>query len=68
MINPHDNYWIPSPGYKYLSNGEVWTDGIFLGRTDDINHWHDTNDEPPAPEDEIDDSEALDIILGGAES
>lgn len=64
MINPYGNYWIPSDGYEYLSNGEVWTDGIYLGRNDSITNWHDTNEEPPAPEDEIDDSEALAILLG----
>lgn len=52
MINTHGNHWIPSPGYEYLSNGEVWTDGIFLGRTDSIAHWHDTNDAPPEPEED----------------
>lgn len=52
MINTHENVWIPSPDYKYLSNGEVWTDSIMLGRTDSINHWHDTNEEPPEVEDE----------------
>lgn len=52
MINDYGNHWIPSPGYKYLSNGKVWTDSIFLGRTDSIENWHDTNEEPPEPEDE----------------
>ena len=52
MINPHDNYWIPSPGYTYLSNGEVWTDSIYLGASDRIDNWHDTNDEPPEPGEE----------------
>lgn len=50
MINTHDNVWIPSPEFKYLSNGEVWTDSIVLGRTDSIGRWHDTNDEPPIDE------------------
>lgn len=52
MINTHDNVWIPSPGYKYLSNGETWADSIRLGRTDSIANWHDTNDEPPEPSEE----------------
>lgn len=52
MINDYANHWIPSPGYKYLSNGVVWTDSIYLGASDNIDNWHDTNDEPPEPEDE----------------
>lgn len=51
MINTHDNVWIPSDGFKYISNGEVWTDSIQLGRTDTISNWHDTNEEPPLPPD-----------------
>lgn len=49
MINTHDNVWIPSDGYKYISNGETWTNQIILGRSDNINNWHDTNDEPTEP-------------------
>lgn len=54
MRNDYKNHWIPSDGYKYLSNGEVWTDGIFLGTSDRPENWHDTNDEPPTLEDEED--------------
>ena len=54
VINVYGNHWIPSPGYAYLSNGEVWTDGLFLGRTDSIDRWHETNEEPPNLEDEED--------------
>ena len=67
MINPYGNYWKPSPGYSYISNGEIWTDSIYLGKTDKINNWHDTNEEPPEPEEDISDAEALEILLGGAE-
>lgn len=66
MINVHDNYWIPGEGFKYISNGEVWSEGIYLGSLDSIDNWHDTNDEPPEPEEEIPDEEALEILLGGA--
>ncbi|MBR5342608.1 MAG: hypothetical protein IK149_01780 [Oscillospiraceae bacterium] len=65
MINLHDNYWIPGEGFKYITNGEVFSDGIYLGKNDSIDNWHDTNDEPPAPEEEIPDEEALSILLGG---
>lgn len=65
MINLHDNYWIPGEGFKYLTNGTVFTTGICLGKADNIGNWHDTNDDPPTPEEEIPDSEALSIIMGG---
>lgn len=52
MINIHDNIWIPGEGYKYISNGNVWATEITLGRSDSIENWYDTNDDPPAPEDE----------------
>ena len=71
MINVSGNKWIPSEGYKYITNGEVYTDSIFLGRCDNISNWHDTNDEPPEdeeiPEEETtleDKSEAYDILMG----
>ena len=50
MRNPHDNYWIPGEGYAYISNGTAWSDGIYLGSTDSIDNWHDTNDPPPEPQ------------------
>ena len=52
MINVKDNLWIPSPGFARLTNGEVYTDSIYLGATDDISNWRDTNDEPPEEEEE----------------
>lgn len=52
MINVKRNLWIPSDGYKYLSDGATWTDSIYLGKGHDISFWHDTNDEPPEPEQE----------------
>ena len=65
MINVSGNKWIPSEGFKYISNGEAWTDSILLGKNDSIDNWNDTNDEPPEPEEEVDDAEALQILLGG---
>lgn len=70
MRNPHDNYWIPDEGYKYITNGEVYTDSIYLGARDSIDNWRDTNDEPPEPEDEPtveDKAEAYDILMGVSE-
>lgn len=65
MKNPHDNYWVPDDGYKYISNDEVWTDSIYLGNGADINDWHDTNDDPPdEPIDDADYAEAAKILLG----
>lgn len=69
MINPHDNYWIPSDGYKYITNGSAYSEGVYLGKNDRPENWHDTNDEPPEPEEEPsveDKAEAYDILTGGA--
>lgn len=49
MRNVRDNIWVPSEGYKYITNGTCWTEMIFLGTRDSISNWHDTNDEPPVP-------------------
>lgn len=57
MINVSGNKWIPSDGYKYISNGTVWTDSILLGNSDSIENWHDTNEEPPDPEEQEDATE-----------
>ena len=67
MINVQGNLWIPSGGYKYLSNGTVYTDSIYLGSRDSIDNWHDTNDEPqePDPEPTLEaKAEAYDILMG----
>ena len=53
MINTHDNEWIPSEGYEYISNGEVWAHSIILGEADDISNWHDTNEEPLEQQEEM---------------
>ena len=66
MRNIEANHWIPDDGYKYISNGDVWAAEIYLGKADSIENWHDTNDEPPIPEDETieDKAEAYDILMG----
>lgn len=43
--------------YKYISNGSVWTDCVVLGRTDRVENWHDTNEEPPEPEEQATDED-----------
>ena len=70
MRNIQGNLWVPSDGYKYITNGEVYTDSIYLGKNDSIDNWRDTNDEPPEPEDEPtveDKAEAYDILMGVSE-
>lgn len=37
----------PSAGYSYLTNGDVWSQAVYLGKNDDISNWHDTNELPP---------------------
>lgn len=51
-MNIERNKLTPDEGFKYISNGEVWSELVFLGRTDSVDNWHDTNDEPPEPEDD----------------
>lgn len=46
MRNVKDNLWVPDEGYKYITNGSIYTDSIYLGKADSIENWHDTNDEP----------------------
>ena len=70
MINVSGNHWIPSAGYKYISNGTAWSEEIFLGLTDNISNWYDTNEEPPEPDEpasESDYAEAAKILLGVSE-
>ena len=71
MINIEKNHWVPSEGYKYITNGETYTNEIFLGRMDSIDNWHDTNDEPPVEEieeiTEVDKASAYDIMIGEEE-
>ena len=58
-----DNKLRPSEGYKYITNGEVFSELVYLGIYDSADNWHDTNDEPTT--DDITDEEALSIITGG---
>ena len=48
-ITKKDNLTIlePDDGYKYITNGEIWSDLVYLGKSDSIENWHDTNEEPP---------------------
>lgn len=40
------NILTPSDGFKYISNGCVWSDRVYLGTADSVENWHDTNEEP----------------------
>lgn len=55
------NHILPSEGYAYITNGTVWASEAYLGRSDSADNWHDTNEEPPSPEDEeeVDPEEVL---------
>lgn len=44
----------PDEDYRYITNGNVWAVTAILGKSDSIGNWHDTNDEPPEPEDDED--------------
>lgn len=70
MINVKGNEYVPSEGYKYITNGAVFSTHLFCGKNDNIENWHDTNDEPPDPEEEPtveDKAEAYDILMGVSE-
>lgn len=42
----------PEEGYKYITNEEVFSTLVFLGKNDSVDNWHDTNEEPPTPSEE----------------
>lgn len=50
----------PDDGYKYISNGEVWSNSVTLGIHDSIDNWHDTNDEPPTPPEPGEEAQTVD--------
>lgn len=54
----------PSEGFKYVTDGTVYSDCVYLGKNANAGDWQDTNDEPPVPDEDIDDTEALSIIEG----
>lgn len=62
-----NNVYVPDDGYKYICKNDLFATQIKLGKNDDISNWHDTNDEPPEPQDEPsaeDKAEAYDILIG----
>ena len=64
------NKLIPSEGFAYVTNGEVYSTLVYLGVNDSAENWHDTNDEPPEPAEEPtveDKAEAYDILMGVSE-
>lgn len=62
MIHVKDNVWKPDTGFKYISNGEIFAKEVHLRVADDIANWHDTNDEPPAPEDEATEQDYIEAL------
>lgn len=54
----------PGDGYARITNGEVYSTLVYLGKNDSPTNWHDTNDEPPDPDPELDGDEVLEILLG----
>lgn len=37
----------PDDGYKYITNDEIYSTLVYLGKNDSVENWHDTNEEPP---------------------
>lgn len=42
----------PEEGYKYVTNGEAYSEMVTIGKNANESDWHDTNDDPPSPEDD----------------
>ena len=58
ILEPENGLW--------LTDGETYSQKVYLGRNADASAWTETEWDGTYPdEDEIDDSEALNIILGG---
>ena len=53
----------------FLTDGQTYSEKVYLGKNADPAAWTETEWDGTYPDDdEIDDSEALDIILGGADA
>lgn len=37
----------PDNNYKYVTNGKIYSTLVYLGKSDEISNWHNTNKEPP---------------------
>ena len=57
----------PDVGYRWISNGTIWAEIVYIANEESAKNWYDTNEEPPMPPEpeNITDSEALEIITGG---
>lgn len=47
-----DGILYPSDGYKYITDGNIFSKKVILGKNDDGANWRDTNDDPPIDEEE----------------
>ena len=36
----------PDNSYKYVTNGKVYSELVYLGKNDNVENWHNTNKEP----------------------
>lgn len=61
------NKLMPSEGFAYITNGEVYSTLVYLGKNDSSENWHDTNDELPDEPTVEDKAEAYDILIGEVE-
>ena len=51
-----------------LTNGETYSDCVYLGIHDSPSNWHEIPQEDvPGEDPELDDAEALSLLLGGGE-
>ena len=53
---------------KTLFNGETYSKMVMLGKNDKVENWWEVDDsDVPIEDEDIDDTEALNILLGGEE-
>lgn len=61
------NKLMPSDGFAYITNGEVYSTLVYLGNNDSSENWHDTNEAPQDEPSLEDKAEAYDILIGEVE-
>lgn len=54
---------------KVLTNGDIYSGSVVIGTHDAVGNWREIPEEDvPVEDEDLDDSEALEILLGGGEA
>lgn len=60
---------LTSDAGKMLTNGDIYTGSVVIGTHDVVGNWREIPEEDvPVEDEDLDDSEALEILLGGGEA